>query len=430
MKQVSLLATHRRRAAVVVAVVATFLLAACGSAGNEEPVGQGDGELDSNVTITYAVQAFSHDAIRPIVDEFTAETGIEVVLESGPATGQDLLTQLVPAFSSGTSPYDVIDADDPAGAALVAGGWLAPLAEDVTAEYEADLSEGMAEGHELWNIQDGETYRLYHAWELGYYWVNQPLLDEYGVSAPTTWDELESVGQELADQDVYVFADAASQPGLTFVYLAYLTAQAGGDLYAFDEGTRAAFEFAKRLIDIGAFPEDAVTWTYDQSNAAYMAGDVATMRQWPFFADVAQANTEWYAEEKVTIAPPPAGPGGPMTWGGGWGMAIPEAAEHPEEAAAFVKYMNSSDVAVQLAEASSFFTAARTSVLDALADEGGIVAAMSDYADNGYVVPRPFHPQAAQAESIVDDIGQAYLTGQIDIDTAMARGAEQIAELG
>ena len=111
-------------------------------------------------------------------------------------------------------------------------------------------------------------------------------------------------------------------------------------------------------------------------------------------------------------------------------MTIPKAAPHPAEAAAFVKYMNSPEVAVKLAQASSFFAAARTSVLDALADKGGIVAAMKYYADNGYIAPRPFHPQAAQAEAIVDDIGQSYLTGQITLDEAMQRGADQIKALG
>lgn len=422
----------RRRAMGGAATVAAFsLVAACSSGGGAqtEPVSPTTGELDSDVTITYAVQAFAHDALRPIVDQFTAETGIEVVLESGPSTGQDLLTQLVPSFQAGESPYDVIDADDPAGAALMAGGWLMPLGDDVTAAYLEDLSEGMAESHEMWNTKDGQSYRLYHNFEPGYYWVNMPLLEAHGQSVPTTWDELEQLGEALSPEGIYAFADAASRPGLTFVYLAYLTAQAGGNLYEFDEGTRTAFEFAKRLVDSGAFPQDAVTWNYDQSNAAYMGDRVATMRQWPFFADVSRGNTEWFAEEKVTIAAPPAGPAGAKTWAGGWGMAIPKAAAHPAEAAAFVEFMNRPDVAVQLAKAHSFFITARTSVLTEMAGDG-LVAHLKEYADNGYLAPRPFHPQAAQAETIVDEVGQAYLTGQMDLDTAMERGRAEIEALG
>jgi multiple sugar transport system substrate-binding protein len=430
MQQALVINRRPGRLVAALAVGSMFALSACGSSSPAAEGSDSSAEPQAGVTITYAVQAFAHDAIRPIIDDFTAETGIEVVLESGPATGQDLLTQLVPAFSSGSSPYDVIDADDPAGAALVAGGWLAPLPEDVYGEYLADLSPGMADGHEQWNVADGEHYRLYHTWDIGYTWVNEALLAEKGLSAPTTWDQLETVGAELKKDDIYVFADAASKPGLTFVYLAYLAAQAGGDLYAFDEGTREAWEFAKRLIDEGYFPQDAVTWTYDQSNAAFMADKVATMRQWPFFADVSKANTDWYAEDKAVITAPPAGPGGAKTWAGGWGMSIPKAAEHPAEAAAFVTYMNSPEVAVRLAQASSFFTTARTSVLDEMAGTSELVAAMKQYADGDHVAARPFHPQAAQAEVIIDEVGQAYLTGQIDLDTAMKQGAQKIEALG
>ena len=111
------------------------------------------------------------------------------------------------------------------------------------------------------------------------------------------------------------------------------------------------------------------------------------------------------------------------------GMAIPSASEHKAEAKQFVAWMNSPEIATRLAEASSFFITARTSVLDTLGDSG-MVAALKQYSDAGYVVPRPFHPQAAQAETIVDEIGQSYLTGQISIDEAMDRLKTEIADLG
>lgn len=403
------------------ACAALLVLAGCSS--DTEP------ESLEGTTIVYAVQAFSHEAIQPVVDEFTAATGIEVVLEGGPSSGQDLLTQLVPAFNAGTTPYDVVDVDDPAGAALVAGGWLEPLAADAVEPYLADLSEGMALGHEQWNVRDGDTYRLYHSWELGYSWANQTLLDEYGLDVPATWDDIRAAGEVLRPDGIYAFGDAASMPGLTFVYLAHLVAQAGGDLYSADSATREAFEFAKELIDDGHFPVDALTWTYDQSNATYMADELATMRQWPFFYDVARGNTEWFEPEKATIVDPPAGPAGPRTWAGGWGMAVPQASDNKEAAMQFVAYMNSPEVAVRLAEASSFFVNARDSVLGALSDDD-LVAALKHYSDSGFVVPRPYHPQAAQAETLVDDIGQSYLTGQISIDQAMDRLQTEIAALG
>ncbi|MFC7546768.1 ABC transporter substrate-binding protein [Plantactinospora sp. GCM10030261] len=404
------------------AVAAGPALSACSNG----PSGGSDGD---DKTIVYAVQAFSHDAIRPIIDEFTNQSGITVRLEGGPASGQDLLTQLVPAFNSGTTPYDVVDADDPAGAAFVAGDWFEPLDDALGAEFTDDLTPGMAESMKTWNTKDGKTYRVYHNWEIGYNWLRADVLAAQGLKTPTTWEELVSVGTEVKQKTgMYAFADAASKPGLTFVYLAYLAAQAGGDLYSFDDGTRRAFEFAKQLIDRELFPKEALTWTYDQLNASYMGDKLLSMRQWTFFEGVAEANTGWTKPEKIQVVAPPAGPGGAKTWAGGWGYAVPKASPRKEQAKEFVKYMSSPEVAVRLAEASSFFVTARTSVLDKLGDSG-IVKAMKEYSEAGYVTPRPFHPQAARAETVIDDIGQAYLTGQMDLNTAMTEGAKRISAL-
>ncbi|QSB17245.1 extracellular solute-binding protein [Natronosporangium hydrolyticum] len=404
------------------AAAAGPVLSGCGNGGSSSSDSGDD-------TIVYAVQAFAHDAIRPIIDEFTAETGITVELEGGPASGQDLLTQLVPAFNSGTTPYDVVDVDDPAGAAMVAGGWLEPLDDALPDELADDLTDGMAEGTATWNTVDGNIMRVYHNWELGYHWLRSDVLADLDLAAPTSWDELITIGEEVKQQTgMYALGDAASKPGLTFVYLAYLAAQSGGDLYAFDSRIEEAFAFARELIDRELFPRDALTWTYDQLNSSYMQDNLLSMRQWTFFDGVAADNTDWYAEEKVLITPPPAGPGGALTWAGGWGYAIPTASTKKEQAKQFVRFMSGNEVAVRLAEASSFFISARTSVLDALGDSG-IVAAMREYSEGGHVAPRPFHPQAARAETIIDDIGQAYLAGQMDLDEAMSEGAARIDDL-
>lgn len=418
-------ATIKTLAGLGVAVLTATVLAGCsGGASTTESDGDAAGG-----EITYALQTFAQAQIQPLVDEFTEETGIKVKFASGPATDQDLLTQLVPSFSAGNSPYDVIDAGDPSMGALLAGGWLEPLSKTAVDEYTADLSKGMADVHEQWNVADGKTYRLYHNFELGYSWANEELLKSKGLEVPKTWDDLVTVGEALKKDGIYAFGDAASKPGLTFVYLAYLTAQAGGDLYKADAGTKEAFEFAKKLIDEGYFPKDALTWTYDQSNQAYMSDQLATMRQWTFFADVSKGNADWYAPEKAVLVDPPAGPAGAKTWAGGWGMAVPTAAKNKAAAMKFVEWMNSPENAVKLAEASSFFVTARTSVLDALG-ESGIVAELKHYSDSGFITPRPYHAQAAKAETIVDEIGQSYLTGQMDIDTAMTELKKQIEDLG
>lgn len=402
------------------------LLSACGSSG-----GSSSGSGSGAKSITYSVQSFSHEALKPFLDEFKQQSGITVTLQGGPATDQDLLSQVIPAFNSGTSPYDVMDVGDPGCATLAGAGWLSPLDDVLDDQYWSDLTPGMTDAMKTWNQRSGKTYRVYHNWEIGYYWMRGDLLAKHSLRAPTTWDELVSVGKEIkAKTGSYAFADAASKPGLMFVYLAYLAAQAGGQLYSFDDGTRQAFQFAHDLVyKHQVFPKEALTWTYDQLNSSYMTDKLLSMREWTFFWDVSQGNKAWYKPEKTQIVTPPAGPAGSKTWAGGWGLAIPKASKKRDAALKFVKYLNSPEVAARLAQASSFFVTARKSTLDKLGDQG-IVKYMKQYSEAGYVTPRPFHPQAAKAESVIDEIGQAFLTNQMDLDTAMAQGKQRIAALG
>jgi ABC-type glycerol-3-phosphate transport system substrate-binding protein len=289
----------------------------------------------------------------------------------------------------------------------------------------------MTAAAKTWNQKGGKTFRVHHNWDMGYYWQRGDLLAQHHLTTPASWAELVSTGQELkAKTGMYAFADAASKPGLTFVYLAYLTAQAGGQLYQFDDGTAQAFQFAHDLIyKHGLFPKDAITWTYDQLNSSYMTNKLMSMREWTFFWDTASANKSWYAADKIDIVAPPAGPGGAKTWAGGWGMSVPKASKNQESALKFVQYMSTPDVAVRVAQANSFFVTARKSVLDKLGSTG-IVAHMKQYSDAGYVTPRPFHPQAAQAESLIDDIGQSFLTNQLSLTAAMAQGKQRLQALG
>ena len=51
------------------------------------------------------------------------------------------------------------------------------------------------------------------------------------------------IGKEFTKDPVWGTTEGMKKPGLTFVYLAYLAAQAGGDIFKFDEGTAKAFQY-------------------------------------------------------------------------------------------------------------------------------------------------------------------------------------------
>ena len=161
-----------------------------------------------------------------------------------------------------------------------------------------------------------------------------------------------------------------------------------------------------------------------------MADRVAFMRQWPFFQGVAEGNTDWFAPEKVKIELPPAGPAGSKSWVGGWGWTIPAAAPNKEGAKELIKFITSPENAPTLARGQSWFVMPRTSILEALADEGNpLLEAMGVYSEAGVPAPRPFHPRIVEAQTLVEDLASLYLTDQASLADIMRQGQRLIQDL-
>ncbi len=380
-------------------------------------------------TIIVSTWDFAEEPLQPVFDAFTAETGITIEWTANPSAGGEQVTQLAPQFASESTPVDVLNCSDEAAPGFIRAGWLTPL-DDVLGEgFWDDFPQAMRDYVAVWSTMDDQIYRIPNGWEFGYFWTRKDILDELGLAAPATWDDLRALGEAAKAQGMFAFGDAASQPSLAFVYAAYQDSQAGGNLFSFDDGTRAAFEFSKELIDKEYFPKDAINWTYDQSNAAYMDDQLVTMRQWSFFYDVARANTEWFAEDKAVIELPPAGPARRGTWAGAWGWTVPAFTEVPDQAKEFVRYISAPEQAVTLADTLTNFITPRASVVSALSDNP-FVALQGMYSDADVVANRPFHPRVSEAQAVVDTVFNGYLAGQYDIDEAIETGMSDIEALG
>jgi multiple sugar transport system substrate-binding protein len=179
------------------------------------------------VPVVLAIQAFAHDALKPVIAPWEEKTGIKVMLESGPTTGQEMMTKYAPAFQSSTSPVDVLSVDDVSGPAFARAGWVLPLDDIIPQETWADFPESFLPppDQDPFHSYDGKRYRVPHEFAVGYFWHRKDWFDEKGITAPTTWDEFVQIGKEFTTDPVGHHR-RMKKPGLTFVYLAYLTAQA------------------------------------------------------------------------------------------------------------------------------------------------------------------------------------------------------------
>lgn len=407
---------------VLGASAGSVLLAACG-----EDSGSGGGSgggAKKGGTIRVGLQESLYDTYRPHIDAFTKQTGIKVRLSAVPPAGGDQVTQLTPQFSSSTTPVDALMTSDEATPSFIQAGWLEPLTAEwnkVKDDHPADMQAYVKQ----WSSKDGEVYRIPMGWSVGFYWVRQDVLDRLKADVPAKWDDLLDLKQKASSRGMFAFADAVSKPSLATVYMAYLCSQSGGQLFDFDDGTRQAFQYAKQLIDTKAFPKAALNWTYDQLNANYMNDKIATMRQWNYFFSVARDNKKWFEDDKAVIVLPPAGPAGRGTWAGAWGWTIPKFSKSVDQAKQFIAFMTTSELAPQLAKANSQLVMPRSSINEAMPDDG-TVKAMAEYSKAGVTKTRPWNANVGQAQSVVDTIASSYLSGQMSLDEAMTKGKQRI----
>ncbi len=380
-------------------------------------------------TLVLAIQGFAHDAMKPVLAKWEERTGHKVTLESGPVTGNEMITKYAPAFQSGVSPVDVMSDADDSGPSFYRAGWMQPLDEAIPQETWDDFPESFKQQIEVWHSFEGKRYRVPHEFAIGYTFYRKDWFDERKIEPPKTWEEVVAIGKEFTKPPVFGTMEALIKPALAFVYMAYLTSQTGGNLFEFDEATAQAFQFAYDLIHTHKImPETTLSMDYTQQNEEYMNDHVAFMRQWPFFWDVARGNKNWYQEGKAEITLPPAGPAGAKSWWGGWGFSVPKFAPNKAEALDLIAFITNNENAPILAKGQSWFVMPRKSIMAVMGNEG-LAVHMQKYAEANVPAPRPFHPKVAEAQSIVDDMAALYLTKQISLSEAMKQGKERIAAL-
>src|SRR5262249_34544046 len=236
--------------------------------------------------VVLAIQEFAHPAVKSVLPDFEKASGLTVKLEGGPVSGNDMLTRYSAAFASGTSPVDVMSDADDSSPTFMRAGWLLPLNDVIPDETWKDFPDSMKPHIDGFLSIEGVRYRIPHEFAVGYFFTRKDWLDAKNLKAPTTWDELVDVGKQFTDsaKGVYGTTDALIKPALMYVYVAYLTAQAGGKVFDFDAQTGEALQFLSDMIyKHKIFPEASLNQDYTAQNELYLSDKIAFMREWPFF---------------------------------------------------------------------------------------------------------------------------------------------------
>ena len=237
---------------------------------------------DDATTITIAVQSHtSLTALAEYFDEFTAETGITVVMDQSP---QDQLSQkILLDLSTGTGAYDIIGIHEIWLGSYADSGWLAPLDDYIAA--------AQAEDPETFDVDDfaaadafkykGVQYGLPLYSEVHMIFYNKDIFEEAGLPdrAPETWSEMEEFAKQITEKtDKAGIAMRGIADNRAIIYTWNIFAYSNGWAGWFDDDLNALFD-APEAVEAIEFYSHMLNTYGPEGIASYNWTEVQTLMQ-------------------------------------------------------------------------------------------------------------------------------------------------------
>ena len=226
---------------------------------------------------------------------------------------------------------------------------------------------------------DGSIYGLTFGKAASGFFVNSEAFTKSGVTPPKTWDELMTVSEALKSNGyIPIITSSKERWVIGMLFEGMVTKAAGADLVNKTIGKEAGGSFSDpayldainrlgELISKGYINSDAAAISRDEALASFRSGDAGLyyMGSWECSQLEAEessikGNVDWIPFPTI-----PGSNGKATDFNGGSidGLMISSKSQHPEEAAAFIKYFceNLSRVGYQ---AGNYMPAWNTSVID------------------------------------------------------------------
>lgn len=418
------LITRRAMTAGLAALGVGAVAAGCGGSGG------GSGEGSTTLRVTLANHVWT-DIIKEKIAEFEEESGLTVELTQ---LGEDQLSdQYNVKLNAGTDEIDVMMYRPlQEGKLFGQNGYLADLTESVESDAEwnwADFQAGPVEATTFEEMVVGVP--LITESEVLYYRTD--LLEEAGISVPTTLDELETAAQTLNEQnpDVAGFIARTGRSPAVTQFSSYLFSF-GGDFDA--DGTATldspeaieAYKYYGRLLHDYGPTNVSTDMNWPEAAAVFAQGQAA------FYTDASSLYQNLALPENSTVsdvvgyAAFPAGPAGSRPYSiPAWALGINEASSNQENAWAFIQWATSPAMVLEVQ--TSGVPGARTSAWE---DPEGtssfppeLAEAIAANAENGVGYDRPRVISVAEARELVGDPIVVAITGG-DVDAAVATAQE------
>lgn len=400
----------------------SLMLAACSSktdSTNEKDKGTKKNNNDNKqVTIVYARGKDVTKGTEKIVEAFEAShPNIKVTFKEMPSDSGQQHDTYVTQLNGKSSEIDVFDMDVIWPAEFAQADYVLPLDRFIQQDG-IDLSQ-YNQGALAASQFNGKQWALPKFIDAGLLYYRTDLVSKDEV--PKTWDDLLKMAKEKKGKGGtkfgYVF-QAKQYEGLVCNAIEFVASYGGQFINEKNEvvvNSPETIKGLKKLVEVAnssAVPGNVNTFTEIESDQAFIEGQTAFLRNWPY--EYASANDKDKSKivGKVGIAPLPAGDKGSAAALGGWQAGINKYSKHPKEAWEFLKFMAGPE-----GQKLDAIYGGHAPTITSLYNDPDVVKANPTFGDKGFqdglnaAVPRPV---AANYQEISDII-------QIEVSKAIAK---------
>lgn len=426
--------TLKSRTSVSVAVLlTTAMIAGCaGGAANKPGEGtQGGGAAagkpfeGKSITLVTANHPWG-DAIKPLLPEFEAKTGMKVNVQS---FFEDQLTQkLTVQFTAQSATPDVFMYRPlQEGKLFSKNGWVHPLDEYVPKDASFDFADFSKSAVGSVTV-DGKLAGIPIITEQEILYYRKDLLKAAGIEVPKTLDELVAAAKKLHDpgKEMYGFVARGQRSPLVTQVSSFLYSE-GADFTSGDKATINTPEAVKAFTTYGALlkdfaPPGVLNMSWPQAFGIFAQGKVAFLTDAnSLYKNVTDPEKSKVADQ-VGFAMFPGGKAGSKPYSiTSWGLAMNSKSANKDASWEFIKWATSKDIVLKTQQAGN--PGARNSIWNTKEGTTGfpaeLVPIIKESADKGVDHDRPVVISVGEARDAVGEIVQQVMAGQTNIqDTA------------
>ncbi len=387
------------------------------------------------VVLTMLMQGQDIANWKPFVKEFEQKnSNIRIDLIEGPFDSNLVENLYTSAFLLGESPYDIINMDIVWVPKFAAAGWVRDLTDKISPQQLSKFIPGNVEGGRY----RGKLYRIPHASDAGMLYYRKDILEQAGITAPKTFEDMVKISQNLQKQGKSTWGylwQGKQYEGVSAMFVEVLSGFGGfwANPQTFEVGLDKpeaikAVEFLKNTIASGISPPGVTTYGEEETRLLFQNGKALFLRNWPYVWKL--ANTEGSkVRGKIAIEPmlSSIGKAGGSCLGG-WGWGIAKTSKHPEQAWKAIQYLTSEETQRKFILETGLVPSYKS-----LFTNKEIVAKYPHYPQLLKVVERPaLRPpiaQYAQASDILQRYLSSAFTGRMSAEQAMKAAASETRNL-